>query len=653
MSKEPHIEKLGTNNYIKWSGEVQAWLRSRQLWVLVSGKKKHPTGSLKEVESKQEDWDAKAEEASGWIFLLVETSQTIHLKGLEDDPVAMWEALKKVHQQQKPGTRFNAYDDLFSIRKTEEESLQSLINRVDTAMQYIKDLSPNDFALSELYDELQTMVMIRALPEEYSHFISSLMLSGSLDKDAVKRAFHTEETQRIKRSAPELANRVTTTTSFKPNNNNHQNQNSNCNSNCNSNSNNTTQNNNNKQHKKQLCAFCGKLGHSLSRCYLFLAKSAEAKAQTAALVQESAGKASIYSPEQLDNPLLLNINHDWNADSGATSHMTPHRHWLRNYKQCHIPIKLADDTIIYSAGIGSILFQPFINGQKTQSLLFSRVLHVPQLQNNLLSILYLTKHKNYNIYIDSKTINFIQFDRLLFTATITSQNSAFLDGCTVPASLPLDSANISSTLPLDLSLWHRRFGHTNYNYVKQLHTKDMVTGMTISNLSKPDPLCEPCLAGKMHANPFPISYTRATKPLELVHMDLKGPIQVKSIAGYYYWIVFIDDHTRFKCGLGLRKKSEAFGAFLQYKAYAEKLHNTTIKVIREDKGSEFMSNEFNQYCIDNGIQRQHTVRNRPQQNGDAERANRTFSDQITCMINEANMPAVKVNAARIAFETER
>ena len=105
----------------------------------------------------------------------------------------MWEALKKIHQQQKPGTRFNAYDDLFSIRKTEEESLQSLINRVDTAMQYIKDLSPDDFALLELYDELQTMMMIRALSEEYSHFVSSLMLSRSLDKDAVKRAFYTEE----------------------------------------------------------------------------------------------------------------------------------------------------------------------------------------------------------------------------------------------------------------------------------------------------------------------------------------------------------------------------------------------------------------------------------------------------------------------------
>ena len=62
---------------------------------------------------------------------MVETSQTVYLKGKEEDPVAMWEALKSVHLQQKPGARYNAYDDLFSIRKQEEESLQSLANRVD------------------------------------------------------------------------------------------------------------------------------------------------------------------------------------------------------------------------------------------------------------------------------------------------------------------------------------------------------------------------------------------------------------------------------------------------------------------------------------------------------------------------------------------
>ena len=62
---------------------------------------------------------------------MVEPSQTIHLKGKEDDPVVMWEQLKSVHLQQRPGARFNAYDDLFSIRKLEEESLQSLVTEPD------------------------------------------------------------------------------------------------------------------------------------------------------------------------------------------------------------------------------------------------------------------------------------------------------------------------------------------------------------------------------------------------------------------------------------------------------------------------------------------------------------------------------------------
>src|ERR1700733_6598435 len=107
--KTPEIQKLGSSNYHQWSGEMQAWLRANQLWQIVSGNKKHPSASpdnAKEIE-KQEDWDAKADQAIGWIFLMVEPSQTVHLQRIAD-PVAMWEALKSVHLQQKPGARFNA-----------------------------------------------------------------------------------------------------------------------------------------------------------------------------------------------------------------------------------------------------------------------------------------------------------------------------------------------------------------------------------------------------------------------------------------------------------------------------------------------------------------------------------------------------------------
>ena len=622
-SKGPEITKLGATNYNQWSGEMQAWLRANQLWQIVSGQRERPeyaSPCTSSQQERQEAWDDKAEKAAGWIYLMVETSQTVHLKGLEDDPVAMWDKLKSIHLQQRPGARFNAYDDLFSIRKLEEESLQSLANRVDTAMQQIQNLRPKDFSLDKLDEELLCMAMIRALPEDYSHFVSTLMLSDKLDRALITQAFHTEETQRIRRSSPqvsEVANKASSSTSNKY----------------------VGQRRKPKSPSGPTCYFCGQQGHVVSACKLYTTKQAEAKAMAAqGNTQESAGKASIFSQEQLFNdPITNKANYDWNADSGATSHMTPHKHWLRDYKPLHIPIKLADNTIIYSAGVGSILFRPLINGQETQSLLFSRVLHVPQLKSNLLSVLFLTKFRGYKVHIDSHHLKFSQYGRLLFTASITSLNAAFLDGTTVPACL--ESACLSSTLPLDLSLWHRRLGHYNHDHVRQLHTKDMVTGMKLVSKSKSDPICEPCLAGKMHANPFPTSDSRASKPLELVHMDLKGPITVTSLGGYHYWVTFVDDSTRFKCAIGLKRKSDTFAAFKQFKAYAENLHNAKIKVIRDDKGSEFMPNDFEQFCKDNGIGRHHTVRNRPQQNGDVERAHRTLGDMITAMLAEANLPS--------------
>ena len=110
-----------------------------------------------------------------------------------------------MHLQQRPGARFNAYDDLFSIRKLEEESLQSLANRVDAAMQQIQNLHPKDFILDKLYEELLCMAMIRALPEDYSHLVSTLILSDKLDKAIISQAFHTEKTQRVRRAAPQVS----------------------------------------------------------------------------------------------------------------------------------------------------------------------------------------------------------------------------------------------------------------------------------------------------------------------------------------------------------------------------------------------------------------------------------------------------------------
>ncbi|KAE9384867.1 hypothetical protein BT96DRAFT_754014, partial [Gymnopus androsaceus JB14] len=66
----------------------------------------------------------------------------------------------------------------------------------------------------------------------------------------------------------------------------------------------------------------------------------------------------------------------WNTNTGASSHMTPHRHWFKSYSSCTVPICLADHSLIYSEGIGTVEFQPDNGGSVVN---FCHVLHVPAL----------------------------------------------------------------------------------------------------------------------------------------------------------------------------------------------------------------------------------------------------------------------------------
>ena len=133
---------------------------------------------------------------------------------------------------------------------------------------------------------------------------------------------------------------------------------------------------------------------------------------------------------------------------------------------------------------------------------------IPQLNENgckcsavsTLSVLYLTSKKGWAVNIFSNRMHFRLHKHLYFTATVNEKNSAFLDGHIV---LSPDFAGFVSTCPVDTTLWHRRFGHLNMADVKQMIKQEMVEGITIQSDSLPDPICEPCLAGKQHRGPIP------------------------------------------------------------------------------------------------------------------------------------------------------
>ena len=162
------------------------------------------------------------------------------------------------------------------------------------------------------------------------------------------------------------------------------------------------------------CDFCDLHGHTSSHCPKYIAARSYARTRHPVSkwtvnhsliilhsqnIIECARTAPTFETSSFMHQLASSF--DWNTDSGATSHMTPHRHWIRNYRPLRLPIRLADDLIVYSAGVGSVVFNPTIRGKTMRPVEFTRVLHVPDLKSNLLSILYLTRHKQFTIHINS------------------------------------------------------------------------------------------------------------------------------------------------------------------------------------------------------------------------------------------------------------
>ena len=152
-------------------------------------------------------------------------------------------------------------------------------------------------------------------------------------------------------------------------------------------------------------------------------------------------------------------------------------------------------------------------------------------------------------------------------------------------------------------------------------------------------VCGGCMLGKQHRDEFPReSAWRAKFPLELVHTDICGPMQIASNAGNKYFVLFTDDCTRMTWVYFLRYKSEAFEYFKRFKAMTELQCGHKIKHLRSDRGGEFMSSEFNDFCNVSGIQRQLTMSYTPQQNGVSERKNRTVVEMAKTMLHEKGMP---------------
>ena len=156
-----------------------------------------------------------------------------------------------------------------------------------------------------------------------------------------------------------------------------------------------------------------------------------------------------------------------------------------------------------------------------------------------------------------------------------------------------------------------RLDHIGLDRINRLVKDSPLRELSIRSL----PVCESCLEGKMTKRPFSAKGSRATKPLQLVHTDVCGPLNVQEKGGYEYLVTFIDYYSRYGYLYLMQRKSETFGKFKEFQAEAEKQLGKSLKVLRSDRGGEYLDFEFEDHLREHGIQSQLTAPRTPQQNG--------------------------------------
>ena len=175
-----------------------------------------------------------------------------------------------------------------------------------------------------------------------------------------------------------------------------------------------------------------------------------------------------------------------------------------------------------------------------------------------------------------------------------------------------------------INLWHQRLEHLNKDDVKR----------TIGCGDNLKEVCETCALGKQTSKPVPKeTQNKSQKPLELVYSDILGPFEVPSLNGSKFAITFIDEHSKYSVVKFMSKKSQAFEKFKEYVA-----ESGTPQRLRTDNGAEYTSKQFKDYCRDSKIKQEFPVPETPQQNGVAERFNRTLVEMGRSLLIQAKLP---------------
>ncbi|KAL5740032.1 hypothetical protein ACOSQ2_029212 [Xanthoceras sorbifolium] len=582
------IEKFDGADFGFWKMQIEDYLYQKKLYQPLLGKKPD--------DMKEEDWNLLDRQALGVIRLTLSRNVAFNIVK-EKTTAGLITALSNMYEKPSASNKVHLMRRLFNLRMAEGASVAQHLNEHNTITTQLSSVE------IEFDEQVRALILLSSLPDSWNATVTAVSSSSGNNKlkfDDVRDLVLSEEIRRRESGEAssssalhtESRGRTSERSSYR--------------------SRSKSRRGKSRSGKKDFsCYNCGKKGHFKRDCR---APKKDTGTQESANVTEEAGDAMILS---VNSPI-----ESWILDSGASFHATPCREIMENYVSGNFgKVHLADDETLKIVGKGDIRLK-LPNGSTWK---LQGVRHIPGLKRNLISI--------------------GQLDGEGYCTTFSGCEWKITKGALVVARgkkcgtlyVTSNLENIVAVADSDgkSNLWHQRLGHMSEKGMKTLLSKGKLPDLKAVDVG----LCEDCIFGKQKKVSFAkIGKIPKAEKLELVHTDVWGPSPVSSLSGSLYYVTFIDDSTRKVWVYFLKKKSEVFDTFRKWKAMVENETGLKIKRLRSDNGGEYRDSRFREFCANSGIKMEKTVPMTPQQNGVAERMNRTLNERARSMRLHAGLP---------------
>ncbi|KAK2445248.1 putative mitochondrial protein [Trifolium repens] len=396
--------------------------------------------------------------------------------------------------------------------------------------------------------------------------------------------------------------------------------------------------NSQRRYRRWVCHHCGKRGHIRPFCYKLHGYPNQKPNQNVTHektivkkewrpIEESAALPKVEGVGLIAHTSLrASSREDWYFDSGCSRHMTGEEKYLMNVRSYKASfVTFGDGAKGEIIGIGDLIN----HGQPN----LENVLLVKGLTANLISISQLCDQGMKVNFTKSECLVNNEEGQLVLRGTRSKDNCYLW--------MPQEGALTSTCLVTtedEVQLWHQKMGHLNLKGMKKVISLEAIRGIPKLRIVE-GKVCGECQIGKQVRMSHPmLEHQTTSKVLELLHMDLMGPMQVESLGGKRYVLVVVDDFSRYTWVNFIREKSDAFDVFKELCIQIQREKGSNVVRIRSDHGREFENSKFDDFCAAEGIKHEYSSPITPQQNGIVERKNRTIQESARVMLHAKNVP---------------